>query len=91
VFDSVGSNVFAVTEPLVVAKVIVLPTGMLTTRLMVPLPVVWLPPVPPQVAPPVVAQVQLIVPLRPNRAPGKLSCTLAPVTALGPLLVTTMV
>lgn len=72
------------TLPLVVAKVIVPPIGILTVRLILPLPEAE----PPQVAPPVVEQVQAIVPLRTD---GKLSATVAPVTFSGPALLTTIV
>ena len=70
------------TLPLVVVNVTVLPTGIFTTRLIFPLPLAE----PPQVAPPVVAHVQFIVPLR-GFGVGKLSVMVAPVTALGPALV----
>lgn len=74
------------TLPLVVVNVTVLPTGKLTVRLMLPLPV----PAPPQVAPPVIEHVQLIVPASGDGV-GKLSVTVAPATASGPALLTTMV
>ena len=74
------------TEPLVVAKVTLPPTGILTVRLMLPL----LGDEPPQVAPPAATQVQLIVPLRPDTE-EKLSVTTAPVTGSGPALLTTIV
>ena len=77
---------FEATLPLVVVNVTVLPTGKLTLRLILPLPV----PVPPQVAPPVVVHVQLIVPLR-GEGVGNRSVTVAPVTAPGPALLTVMV
>lgn len=79
-------DAFEATLPLVVVNVTVPPTGKLTVRLMLPVPV----PVPPQVAPPVVVHVQLIVPLSGDGV-GKLSVTVALATASGPALLTVMV
>src|SRR5581483_6457274 len=58
----------------------VLPAGMVTVSLMLPLPLALKP-----LAPPVAVQVT------PVKAAGKVSVTVAPVTLLGPALVTTRV
>jgi len=87
VLDRVPAAALVERLPLVVVKVTVAPTGILTVRLMLPLPVDE----PLQVAPPVVVHVQLMVPLRAFVPVGKLSTTVAPVTALGPALLATMV
>ncbi len=70
----------AATVPVAV-KVAVPPTGRLTAAAMSPLPLAG------QVAPPAAAHVQLM----PVKIPENVSLTVAPVTALGPALLATIV
>ncbi len=80
VFDSVP-----LALPLMVAAsvyVIVLPAGRLTVSLMLPLPLAVKPEAPPV---PTAVNVSLTI------AAGSTSLTVAPITSLGPLLVTTIV